>query len=113
VALAPQIVAIYTADPVIAVDAVACLRIVSIGFVFFAYGMVLTQAFNGAGDAWTPTWINIACFWVWQLPLAYGLALGVGMGPSGVYWAVMIAFSTLALVSAVIFKRGHWKRQQV
>lgn len=113
VALAPQIVGIYTSDPVIAGHAVACLRIVSLGFMFFAYGMVLTQAFNGAGDAWTPTWINIACFWVWQMPLAYFLAIKSGMGPSGVYWAVMIAFSTLAVVSAVIFRRGQWKRKQV
>jgi putative MATE family efflux protein len=113
VGLAPAIVAIYTSDPVIAADAIACLRIVSLGFLFFAYGMVLTQAFNGAGDAWTPTWINIGCFWVWQMPLAYYLALNRGMGPSGVYWAVMIAFSTLAVVSAVIFRRGRWKLERV
>jgi Na+-driven multidrug efflux pump len=75
--------------------------------------MVLTQAFNGAGDAWTPTWINVACFWMWQMPLAYFLALSWGMGPSGVYWAVMIAFSTLALVSAAVFRRGRWKGQRV
>ena len=113
VTFAPQIVAIYTSDPVIAADAIACLRIVSLGFLFFAYGMVLTQAFNGAGDAWTPTWINVACFWLWQMPLAYFLALNVGMGPSGVYWAVMIAFSTLAVVSALIFRRGRWKLKRV
>jgi putative MATE family efflux protein len=113
VGLAPEIVAIYTSDPVIAADAIACLRIVSLGFLFFAYGMVLTQAFNGAGDAWTPTWINIGCFWVWQMPLAYYLALNRGMGPSGVYWAMMIAFSTLAVVSAVIFRRGRWKLKHV
>jgi putative MATE family efflux protein len=113
VGLAPQIVAIYTSDPLIAADAIACLRIVSLGFLFFAYGMVLTQAFNGAGDAWTPTWINLGCFWAWQMPLAYFLALHVGLGPSGVYWAVMIAFSTLAIVSAVIFRRGGWKLKRV
>jgi putative MATE family efflux protein len=113
VGFAPQIVAIYTSDPVIAADAIACLRIVSLGFVFFAYGMVLTQAFNGAGDAWTPTWINVGCFWLWQMPLAYFLALNVGLGPSGVYWAVMVAFSTLAVVSAVIFRRGRWKLKRV
>jgi putative MATE family efflux protein len=110
---APQIVAIYTADPAIAREAVACLRIISIGFVLFGYGMVLTQAFNGAGDAWTPTWINVACFWVWQMPLAYYLARDRNMGPEGVYWAVMIAFSTLAVVSVVIFRRGGWKLKRV
>lgn len=97
----------------VAAGAVACLRIVSLGFLFFAFGMVLTQAFNGAGDAWTPTWINIGCFWVWQIPLAYVLAINLGMGPTGVYWAVTIAFSTLAAVSAVIFRRGRWKLKQV
>jgi putative MATE family efflux protein len=113
VVFAPQIVAIYTSDPAIAPGAVACLRIVSLGFPLFAYGMVLTQAFNGAGDAWTPTWINVACFWAWQMPLAYVLALAWGHGPSGVYWAVMIAFSSLALVSAAIFQRGWWKTRRV
>jgi putative MATE family efflux protein len=113
VIFAPQIVGIYTSDPAIVPGAIACLRIVSIGFPLFAFGMVLTQAFNGAGDAWTPTWINVACFWMWQMPLAYFLALSWGMGPSGVYWAVMIAFSTLALVSAAVFRRGRWKGQRV
>jgi putative MATE family efflux protein len=113
VLFAPQIVAIYTSDPVVASGAVACLRIVSLGFPLFAYGMVLTQAFNGAGDAWTPTWINLACFWMWQMPLAYALALASGWGPSGVYWAVMIAFSTLAVISTIVFRRGMWKTRQV
>jgi putative MATE family efflux protein len=113
VLLAPQIVAIYTSDPAIVPGAIACLRIVSLGFPLFAYGMVLTQAFNGAGDAWTPTWINVACFWAWQMPLAYLLALAWGQGPSGVFWAVTIAFSTLAVVSAVIFRRGRWKQRKV
>ena len=113
VIFAPQIVAIYTSDPAIVPGAIACLRIVSLGFPLFAYGMVLTQAFNGAGDAWTPTWINLVCFWAWQVPLAYGLALHMGLGPSGVYWAVMIAFSTLAVVSAFIFRRGWWKAKRL
>ena len=67
----PPLVAIYTSDPQITDYAVGCLRIVSIGFVFYAYGMVLTQSFNGAGDAWTPTFINLGCFWCWELPLAF------------------------------------------
>jgi putative MATE family efflux protein len=109
----PWIVALYTSDPVVAGHAVSCLRIVSLGFVFYAYGMVLTQSFNGAGDTWTPTWINVGCFWCWEIPLAGFLALYLGFGPTGVYAAVTIAFSTVAVVSAIIFRRGRWKRQAV
>ncbi len=113
VVFAPSIVAVFTMDAAIAAHAVDCLRIVSGGFVFFAYGLVFTQAFNGAGDAWTPTWINLGCFWVWQIPLAWWLALALGMGPRGVYVAVAVAFSTLAIVSAVIFQQGWWKMRRV
>ena len=113
VAFAPWVVAIYTSDPEVAGHAVNCLRIVSLGFVFYAYGMVLTQSFNGAGDTWTPTLINLGCFWCFELPMAYVLALRLGVGPSGVFWALMMAFSTLALVSALIFRRGHWKLKRV
>jgi putative MATE family efflux protein len=110
---APAIVSVFTGDPVVAAHAVDCLRIVSAGFLLFAYGLVLTQAFNGAGDTWTPTWINFACFWVWQIPLAWGLAIGLDWGPRGVYAAITIAFSTLALVSAFVFRRGAWKTKAV
>ena len=106
------IVAIFTTDPAVVPDAVACLRIVSAGFVFFAYGLVLTQSFNGAGDTWTPTWINLSCFWAWQIPLAWLLSLHLGMGPKGVYIAMTVAFSTLAVVSGIVFRRGKWKSQQ-
>lgn len=113
VAFAPQIVAIFTADAAVAPNAIACLRIVSGGFVFFAYGLVLTQAFNGAGDTWTPTWINLGSFWFLQIPLAWLLAIQFGMGPTGVYTAMTVAFSTLAIVSGLIFRRGRWKTQKV
>ena len=113
VMFAPQIVAIFTGDPAVVPNAVACLRIVSGGFVFFAYGLVLTQAFNGAGDTWTPTWINLGCFWAWQIPLAWLLAIQFGMGPQGVYIAMTVAFSTLAVVSGIIFRRGWWKAKTV
>lgn len=113
VVFTPTIVGIYTDDAEVAGHAVNCLRIVSLGFVFYAYGMVLTQSFNGAGDTWTPTWINVACFWLWEIPLAWLLALQLGFGAAGVYTAIMIAFSTLAVVSAVIFKRGKWKMKRV
>jgi putative MATE family efflux protein len=113
VLLAPQIVAIYTHDPIVTPYAISCLRIVSTGFVFFAYGLVLTQAFNGAGETWTPTWINLGCFWFWQIPLAWLLAIHLEMGPQGVFIAMTVAFSTLAVVSGVVFRRGRWKTQKV
>jgi Na+-driven multidrug efflux pump len=89
------------------------VRIVSAGFPFYAYGMVLTSAFNGAGDTWTPTLLNLFCFWFWEVPLAWLLSQGTGLGPSGVFLAITIAFSTLALVSAGVFRRGRWKRQRL
>lgn len=110
---APWIVGVFTTDPAVTPHAVTCLRIVSVGFVAFAYGFVLTQAFNGAGDPWTPTWLNFGCFWLWQIPLAYFLALYLGWGPTGVYWAITIAFSTSGLVSALMFRRGSWKKSVV
>jgi putative MATE family efflux protein len=110
---AEHIVAIFTKEAEVAAYAVACLRTVSFGFLFYAYGMVLTNALNGAGDTWTPTWINLGCFWLWEIPLAYVLANYAGLGPRGVFWAVTIAFSTLALVSARVFTRGKWKAKVV
>jgi putative MATE family efflux protein len=113
VVFAPRIVAIYTADAAVGRYATDCLRIVSTGFVFFAYGLVFTQSFNGAGDTWTPTWINLGCFWLWQIPLAWLLAMRFGMGPRGVFIAMTVAFSTLAVVSGVIFRFGWWKTRRV
>ena len=92
---------------------VDCLRIVAYGFLFYAYGMVLTQSFNGAGDTRTPTIINLFVFWLWELPLAYVLAIVFGIGPRGVFIAITIAFSTLALVSGLLFRRGRWKTRVV
>lgn len=113
VVFAPEIVAIFTADPDVAAHAVTCLRIVASGYIFYAYGMVLTQAFNGAGDTWTPTWINFCCFWLWEIPLAWLLAIRLEMGPRGVYIAITVAFSTVAVVSAILFRRGRWKLKRV
>jgi putative MATE family efflux protein len=90
-----------------------CLRIVSSGFLFYAYGMVITQSFNGAGDTRTPTILNVFVFWVWEIPLAYTLAFVFKMGPHGVWLAVTIAFSTLAVASALLFRRGRWKTKRV
>jgi len=110
---APQIIWLFTSDPNVAQFGVDCLRTVAYGFLFYAYGMVLGQSFNGAGDTWTPTIINLFVFWLWEIPLAYVLALVLGLGPDGVFYAITIAFSTLAVVSALIFRRGKWKTRVV
>lgn len=106
---APGVVRPFTSDPVPLHYAVLSLRIISSGFLFYAYGMVLTQSFNGAGDTWTPTVINLFCFWLFELPVAYLLAYPLGWGPTGVFVAMTVAFSSLAVVSAVVFRRGRWK----
>jgi putative MATE family efflux protein len=113
VVFAPQIIRLFTSDAAVAPYGVDCLRIVACGFLFYAYGMVLTQSFNGAGDTWTPTIINLFVFWLWELPLAYVLAITLRFGPRGVFLAVMIAFSSLAIVSAIFFRRGKWKTRVV
>ena len=113
VAFAPWIVGIYTSDPAVAGYAVGCLRIVSLGFVFYAFGMVLTQSFNGAGDTWTPTYLNLFVFWIFEIPLAYTLAYYFGWGPDGVFWAITLAFSLLAIASGIMFRRGKWKLKVV
>lgn len=113
VVFAPQIIRLFTSEPKLMPYGVDCLRIVACGFLFYAYGMVLTQSFNGAGDTWTPTIINLFVFWLWELPLAYVLAITLHFGPRGVFLAIMIAFSSLAVVSAIVFRRGKWKTKVV
>jgi putative MATE family efflux protein len=110
---APLILRAFTHDPVVTDYAVHCLRIVALGYPLYAYGMVLTQSFNGAGDTWTPTWLNLFCFWIFEIPLAWALAGPGGLGPSGVFWAIMAAFSLLAIASAVLFRQGRWKTRVV
>ena len=75
--------------------------------------MVLETAFNGAGDTWTPTWLNLFVFWLFEIPLAYLLAYHFGYGPQGAFWAITIAFSVLAVAAALLFKRGRWKLKTV
>jgi MATE family, multidrug efflux pump len=110
---ADVIVSFFTRDPTVAAYAVSCLRIVSLGFVFYAYGMVLTQSFNGAGDTWTPTLINLFVFWAIELPLAWVLSHGGGLGARGVFVALAACYSLLAVVSAVVFRQGRWKTKAV
>lgn len=113
VVAAHPVVALFTSDAAVLRTGTDCLRIVAIGFPFYAYGMVMTQAFNGAGDTWTPTWLNFVIFWVWEIPLAYWLAISWHLGPRGVFAAVAIAFSTFAIAAVALFRRGRWKRVAV
>lgn len=113
IVFAPWITGAFGGDDVTHQFATVALRIVSTGFIFYAYGMVLTAAFNGAGDPWTPTWINIGCFWAFELPVAWLLAIPLELGPSGVWWAITIAFSVVAVVAVVIFRQGTWKLKNV
>jgi putative MATE family efflux protein len=110
---APIIVGWFGGDAVTEAYATRSLRIISAGFFFYAYGMVVTNAFNGAGDTWTPTFINLGCFWLLEIPLAWLLSRPLGLGPEGVFTAILIAFSTLALVSIALFRRGRWKHVTV
>jgi putative MATE family efflux protein len=100
-------------DPGIAAIAIRGLRIVSLGYIFYGVGMVLTNAFNGAGDTSTPTIINLFCFWAVQIPLAWLLAITLGFGPSGVFSAILLSESTLTVASFVIFRRGKWKKVKI
>lgn len=113
VLFAERITGLFTSDPAILAYATDCLRVVAYGFLFYAYGMVITQSFNGAGDTFTPTVINLFVFWMWEIPLAYLLAIHFGLGPHGVFLAITIAFSTLAVVSAVVFRKGRWKARAI
>jgi putative MATE family efflux protein len=113
VAFSNSIVGIFTEEQKVLEYGTACLQIVAYGFVFYGFGMVLETAFNGAGDTWTPTYLNLFVFWLFEIPLAYILAYHFKMGPSGVFWAITVAFSVLAIVSAILFRRGKWKTKVV
>jgi len=110
---ARPLVGLFTTDAAVAPVAITCLRYVSLGYPFYAWGMIMEQAFNGAGDTATPTWMNFFCYWLLQIPLAWLLAEWAGLGPRGVYLAICIAESVLALVGIVWFRRGTWKLAKV
>ena len=113
VALPRPIAGLFTSDPQELRYAVDCLRTVAFGFLCYAYGMVIIQAFNGAGDTRTPTLLNLACFWFFKIPLAYVLAQPLELGPTGVFLSVSAAYTLLALLAVWLFRRGTWKNQRV
>lgn len=110
---AEPLVGFFTTDPLVRARGADCLRIISYGYAAYAWGMVMVQAFNGAGDTVTPTWINLFCYWLFQIPLAWALATGLGLGPAGVYWAITIAETVIAVVAIAFFRRGHWKTRMI
>jgi putative MATE family efflux protein len=113
VAFADELIGFFTTDPAVRAQGGECLRIVSYGYGFYAWGMVMVQAFNGAGDTTTPTWINVFCYWLFQIPLAYALSRPLGFGPNGVYYAITVAESVIALVGIYFFRKGRWKERVV
>ena len=110
---AEPIVAFINPDPGVAAIAVRSLHIISLGYVFYGVGMVITNTFNGAGDTRTPTIINVFIFWAFQIPLAWFLAIFLGQGPTGVFIAILVAESSLSVVSYLLFRRGKWKLVRV
>jgi len=113
VIFAPNIMRIFAPDPDTLAVGTRALRIISYGYVFYAWGMVTIQAFNGAGDTTTPTWINFFCFWLFQIPLAYILAKPLDVGPAGVFVSIALAYSLSAVVEVILFRRGKWKEKKV
>ncbi|HYI01872.1 MATE family efflux transporter [Hyalangium sp.] len=111
--VAKPLIGAFTQDAEAAAYGVECLRIVSAGFLFYAFGMVLEQAFNGAGDTLTPTLINLGCFWVLELPLAWVLANTLQMGPTGAFLSITVSYCILAVVSVWLFRQGKWKLRVV
>ena len=110
---AKTFVSFFTNDLQIQAVAVQAIRIMSLGYIFYGIGMVLINAFNGAGDTWTPTWVNFCGFWLFQIPLAYYLAKYLQMGPHGVFISIPVAETAISLASIILFRRGKWKKVQV
>jgi Na+-driven multidrug efflux pump len=113
VTAAGPLIRLFTAEAEVVAAGVSCLRWVSYGYPFYAWGMVMEQAFNGAGDTYTPTLINLACYWLFQLPMAWALAHTAGFDATGVFAAIMIAEAALAVVAVLVFRRGRWKSRTV
>jgi putative MATE family efflux protein len=110
---AGPIIRLFTSDPQVIPLAVSCLRILSYGNIAYAYGMVMLQAFNGAGDTVTPTIVNFFGFWLLEIPLAYALAIPGHLQANGAYYAIVVAEAAIALAGIVLFRQGRWKQQEI
>ena len=111
--LGEWLISFFTNDPQVKDIAVTAIRIISLGYIFYGIGMVTMNAFNGAGDTWTPTWINLFGFWLLQIPLGYVLAKHFELGPLGVFIAIPVSETCISIASFIIFKRGKWKLKKV
>ena len=111
--LAPQIIKLFNSEELVVKYGSLCLQVLAAGYIFYAYGMVISNAFNGSGDTRTPTKINFIAFWLFQLPFAYLAALYFEMGPLGVFLAILFAEILLSILAMVWFRRGRWKQVQV
>lgn len=107
------IISIFTKEPEVHSYATKSLQIIGTGYIFYGIGMVMVQALNGAGDTKTPTWINFIGFWLFQIPLAYLLAKGFKMGPTGAFIAIPVAETAIAIAAYIIFKKGKWKEVNI
>lgn len=112
IACAPWAMGLFSEVPAVVLVGAQALRIVCLGYFFYAYGMVLSQAFNGAGDAMTPVWLNLVCFWLVEIPLAWYLSHWLH-APEGAFIAIAVSESLLAICCAIVFRRGRWKLMQV
>ncbi len=113
VLFAQPVIRLFTHDPAVVPLGVSCLRIVSYGNIGYAYAMVMLQAFNGAGDTVTPTIVNFFGFWLLEIPLAYWLAIPLNLRSNGAFYAIVIAEASIAVASAILFRRGRWKGQRI
>ncbi|MBL0157666.1 MAG: MATE family efflux transporter [Bryobacterales bacterium] len=113
IAMPDPLIRLFSTEPEVVRFGAECLRVISYGYLFYAYGMVMVQAFNGAGDTTTPTLINLGCYWCFQIPLAWLLAIHWGQGAHGAFWAVPAAESALAVSGVLMFRRGTWKKQRI
>ncbi len=111
--LAPTFLGWFSDNPNVVKYGALCLQVIAAGYIAYAYGMVVIQSFNGSGDTKTPTVINFVCFWLFQLPFAYLMAVELDFGPSGVFWAITLAEVLIAIIGVIWFRKGKWKTVQV
>ncbi len=111
--ISEPIMRFFTDQTEVVANGTLCLQVVAFGYILYGYGMVVSQSFNGAGDTKTPTILNLIGFWGFQIPLAYLLAIVLKLGPLGVFLAIAIAESVMAVVGIILFRKGKWKEIKI